>query len=223
MANGIMPPAQIRHYSALAENLATARYTRPMNKFHFWWRYLRRKTPWDTNITPPEIVALVDRLPVGTALDLGCGTGTNVIYLAQRGWRALGVDFVPSAIHAARRKARKAGVEAFAQFRVGDVSKLSWLDETSAYVPFSFVLDIGCLHALTEAGQHAYAAHLARLTERGAVYALYAHQRRDQTHFGFTTEHVRALFQPNFELISATLGTDTNSGRSSAWYELRRR
>ncbi|MCS6870234.1 MAG: class I SAM-dependent methyltransferase [Anaerolineae bacterium] len=192
-----------------------------MNRLRFWWRYLRRNTPWDTNITPPEIVALADRLPVGTALDLGCGTGTNVIYLAQRGWRAVGVDFAPNAIGIARRKARKAGVEAFAKFYVADVTKLSAL-ERSVYAPFTFAMDIGCLHALSPEQQRAYAAQLARLTARGATYALYAHQRRNQAHFSFTPEHVKSLFEPHFTLISATHGTDTSSGLSSAWYELQR-
>jgi SAM-dependent methyltransferase len=192
-----------------------------MSRLRFWWRYLRRNTPWDTNITPPEIVALAERLPIGSALDLGCGTGTNVIYLARRGWRAIGVDFAPNAIGAARRKARRAGVSAFAQFYVADVTELSWL-ESSVCAPFTFAMDIGCLHALSPDGQRAYAAQLARLTAHGATYALYAHQRRTQTHFDFTPEHVARLFEPNFALISATLGTDTSSGHRSAWYELRR-
>lgn len=192
-----------------------------MKRFRFWWRYLRGNTPWDTNITPPEIVALVERLPVGSALDLGCGTGTNVIYLARHGWRAVGVDFAPNAISAARRKARRAAVSAFAKFYVADVTKLDWL-EGSVYAPFTFAMDIGCLHALSPEEQRTYAAQLARLTAHGATYALYAHQRRNQTHFDFTPEHVENLFKPNFALISATLGTDTSSGHRSAWYELRR-
>ena len=40
----------------------------------------------------------------GRALDLGCGTGTNAIWLAQHGWTAVGVDFSALAIESARRK-----------------------------------------------------------------------------------------------------------------------
>ncbi|MFQ3535954.1 MAG: class I SAM-dependent methyltransferase [Aggregatilineales bacterium] len=192
-----------------------------MSQLKFWWRYLRRNTPWDTNITPPEIVMLADRLQIGTALDLGCGTGTNVIYLAQRGWRAVGVDFAPNAIGMARRKARRARVDAFAQFYVGDVTQLGWL-ERSVHAPFTFALDIGCLHALSPQQQRAYAAQLARLTAQGATYALYVHQCRNQTDFAFTPEYVGALFEPRFVLVSAAHGTDTTSGHTSAWYELRR-
>ncbi len=195
--------------------------TNRFKRLRFWWRYLRRNTPWDTNRTPPEIVALAERLPVGTALDLGCGTGTNVIYLARRGWRALGVDFAPNAIAMARRKARRAGVEAFAQFYVADVTRLAWL-EASVYAPFTFAMDIGCLHALSAEEQRAYVAQLARLTAPEATYALYAHQRRHQSEFAFTPEYVRALFAPHFALLSAAEGVDSSSGYRSAWYELRR-
>ncbi|NJL93940.1 MAG: methyltransferase domain-containing protein [Anaerolineae bacterium] len=75
----------------------------------FWMRYLRGKTPWDTNITPPEVVRLVaeGRTPPGRALDLGCGTGTNALYLARQGWQADGVDFIGQAVRAARRKAAR--------------------------------------------------------------------------------------------------------------------
>jgi len=40
---------------------------------------------WDTSITPPEVVAVIEgdtAIPSGRALDLGCGSGRNVIYLA---------------------------------------------------------------------------------------------------------------------------------------------
>jgi methylase of polypeptide subunit release factors len=75
--------------------------------------YLLGFKPWDSGVPPPELVAVVegkDSLAPGKALDLGCGTGTNCIYMARHGWEATGVDFVPRAISAATRKAVVAGV-----------------------------------------------------------------------------------------------------------------
>ncbi len=45
------------------------------------WMYWRGKPRWDTGITPPEVVQLVEaeHFPPGRALDIGCGTGTNVV------------------------------------------------------------------------------------------------------------------------------------------------
>ncbi len=77
-----------------------------------WWDlvYWLKKTPWDTGITPPEIVAMIDsgKVSIGRALDLGCGTGTNAIYLAQKGFAVTGIDISRRAISLAKRKARSA-------------------------------------------------------------------------------------------------------------------
>ena len=71
------------------------------SRWKFEWRYWRGTTPWDTNITPPEVKEFIAAAPPGKALDLGCGTGTNAITLAQHGWQATGVDFAPKAIRTA--------------------------------------------------------------------------------------------------------------------------
>ena len=76
--------------------------------FSLW--YFRRP-PWDSGITPPELLEYLESRPAaGRAIDLGCGTGTNVITMARMGWQVTGVDFVPKAIDLAREKARKAGL-----------------------------------------------------------------------------------------------------------------
>ncbi|TMK17193.1 MAG: methyltransferase domain-containing protein [Actinobacteria bacterium] len=70
------------------------------------WMYRTGRTPWDTGVTPPEVVDLIEgpaAVAAGRALDLGCGTGTNVRYLAQHGWEATGVDAVPAGSTVRRR------------------------------------------------------------------------------------------------------------------------
>jgi SAM-dependent methyltransferase len=72
-----------------------------------------------------DVVALVEGptpLPRGRALDLGCGTATDSIYLAQHGWDVTGVDMVPEALAIARRHAAAAGVAP--HFVEGDVTRL---------------------------------------------------------------------------------------------------
>ena len=130
-------------------------------------RYLLGRPPWDTEVTPPEVVELVEGegLPPGRALDLGCGTGTNCIYLARHGWEVVGVDFSVLAVYQARRKARRAGVDC--QFYRGDVTDLAFLAD-----PFDLALDIGCLHSLPPEGGERYAAEVARLVRPGGLYLL---------------------------------------------------
>src|SRR5215212_4846868 len=96
-------------------------FSRLFMRLFFHWRYFTAKTPWDTNVTPPEVVQLVEReqYQTGRALDLGCGTGTNAIYLAKHGFDTLGVDYVASAIETARHKAQAQNVRV--EFRAADV------------------------------------------------------------------------------------------------------
>lgn len=191
-----------------------------MHWYHFWQRYRQGQAPWDTGVTPPEIMALLEELPAGRALDLGCGTGTNVLTYAQRGWQAVGVDFIRQAIHMAERKARAAGLAAAqARFYVGDVTRLDFL-----HGPFDLVTDVGCLHGIAPTGRTAYAAELRRLTAPGAVFMLYAflpvYIRGDVR--GLTEAQVESLFAPAFRLESARVGTDSVAGGGSGWYRLRR-
>jgi SAM-dependent methyltransferase len=77
---------------------------------------------WDTTEPRPELAGLLQGRRPGRALDLGCGTGTDAIYLASHGWEVTGVDFVPEAITTARTRARAAG--STANFVAGDVTRL---------------------------------------------------------------------------------------------------
>jgi SAM-dependent methyltransferase len=174
------------------------------------WYWLPRRPRWDTGVSPPELERFVASHPPGRALDLGCGTGTNAVYLARHGWTAVGVDFVSRAIAKARRRARDAGVSC--TFVVADVTKLE-IDG-----PFDLAFDLGCLHAIPVTGRAGYAAGLARVVRAGGTYLLYAFAPGGPT-FGISREDVRATFADAFEIVSVEEG----KGIPSAWYTLVRR
>jgi len=175
------------------------------------WYWLPGRRRWDTGITPPELVRFVGSAPAGRALDLGCGTGTNVVYLAQHGWDAVGVDFAPRAVAKARERARRAGVAA--RFYVGDVTRLGFLTG-----PFDMALDIGCLHSLATRDRPRYAMELARLVRRGGTYLLYAFAPGGRV-AGLARADVGDVFGGSFDVVSVEQG----SGPPSAWYTLVRR
>jgi SAM-dependent methyltransferase len=132
--------------------------------FALW--YLRRP-PWDSGITPPELLDFLKDLPAGRAIDLGCGTGTNAITMARMGWKVTGVDFTSSAIAKARRKVSQAGV--IVDLRVGDVTRVDGIEG-----PFDFTLDLGCFHSLSTEEKAAYQQQLARLLKPGGFWFMYA-------------------------------------------------
>lgn len=178
------------------------------------WFYLRGKPPWDTGITPPEVIALVERehFPPGRALDIGCGTGTNVIYLAQHGFTVTGIDLIPRAIRQARAKADEAHVRV-------DLRVASVLEPLALGAPFDFVLDIGCFHSFDPAARRRYAANLARWTRAGSHYLLYAFfpRARAGRTFGVDPLEVAETFTPEFRLVSTTVDKN-NPEQDSAWY-----
>ena len=196
-------------------------YSLPIMKWGrllFWLAYLRGRMPWDTNITPPELVRAIrpGALPPGRALDLGCGTGTNVIYLARHGWEAVGVDFVGKATRQARRKAQAAGVTA--HFYTGDVTRLEKTPALNG--DFDLVLDIGCLHSLAPEGQTRYAAGLVNRLHPNGTYLLYAWGPRSfhGHNVGISQAQIEALFAPHLRVAQVEQGKD--GGAPSAWYRL---
>jgi methylase of polypeptide subunit release factors len=106
--------------------------------FHYWYF---GQPPWDTGVSPPELLDFIQNHKPGRAIDIGCGTGTNVITLANAGWEVLGVDFAPRAVKLARQKAEQAGVQA--QFLIRDATKLKGIEG-----PFELAFDLGCFHSL---------------------------------------------------------------------------
>ncbi|SDJ84760.1 Methyltransferase domain-containing protein [Nocardioides sp. YR527] len=74
-------------------------------------RYAGEEKVWSGNPNP-QLVAEVSELTPGTALDVGCGEGGDVIWLAQQGWTMTGADFSANGLARARRHAEEAGVAA---------------------------------------------------------------------------------------------------------------
>ena len=88
----------------------------------FWeQRYASNERVWSGRANP-TLVDIAQTLTPGRSLDLGCGEGGDAIWLAQRGWRATGVDISPSAIAHARAAAEALGLGPdSARFEVGDL------------------------------------------------------------------------------------------------------
>ena len=89
----------------------------------FWEeRYAGADRVWSgrVNRVLSDVAAM---LPAGRALDLGCGEGADVIWLAREGWTATGVDISPSAVRRAAHAAAAAGLTPDqARFVAGDLS-----------------------------------------------------------------------------------------------------
>jgi len=180
-----------------------------MNHFTSNLRYLR-KPPWDSGKTPPELLEFIAHHPAGRAIDLGCGTGTNLVTLAQNGWEVTGVDVAFLALLKAHKKAKTANLQVGLKLR--DVSKLRGIRG-----PFDLAIDMGCFHNLFEK-QRDYLARLDEILAPGGYWLLYAHllpaDGTPTTHGLAPTDLASA--ESRFDLVWRKDSLD-KIGRDSVW------
>jgi SAM-dependent methyltransferase len=127
--------------------------------------YAAGQLPWDTGVPDEELVAAVERglVAPGRTLEIGCGTGTNALWLAQRGFEVVGVDVAPLAIEAARKKT-PAGARC--EFAV-----LDFLAGEPPRAPYDFVFDRGCFHIFDDHETRArFASRVAALLAPGGQW-----------------------------------------------------
>jgi len=176
--------------------------------FNFWYF---RNPPWDSGISPPELLEIIQTHPTGKAIDLGCGTGTNVITLAYAGWQVTGVDFALPAIRMAKNKAKKSGIQA--NLMVGDVTKLDHIRG-----PFDLALDLGCFHGLTQQGKQDYLTQLDRLLAPNGFWLMYGFINPNPTQSSSGLDEADlSLISTQLILLSRRDGYDKRE-RTSAWF-----
>ena len=180
-------------------------------------------TPWDTEITPPEVKAFWEYHSCqqgSLALDLGCGTGTNVNYLRSLGMNVIGVDLSGLAI---LRAQCKLGVQD-GSWRIvqADVCKLPFQN-----IGASYILDIGCLHRISTDLRRDYAAGVVANLRPGGYYQLFAFDRMAAetkrpgiADRGMLPNEVDSLFSPYLTTVSVIYGRP--SRQTCRWYLLRK-
>ncbi|MGA9755787.1 MAG: methyltransferase domain-containing protein [Desulfobaccales bacterium] len=110
---------------------------------NFQKRYESGDTPWDIGRPDFNLIQTVSAMALAPckALDIGCGTGDDSIWLSQKDFYVIGIDNSEIAIEKAREKAAKAKVQC--TFMVID-----FLTSKIAGAPFGFAFDRGCFHTL---------------------------------------------------------------------------
>ena len=162
-------------------------------------RYQIGDVPWDTGQPSSELQRVLQThaiLPC-RALDLGSGTGTNSVWLAQQGFDATGLDIAPLAIDRAQARAIAAGVGA--KFVVADVLAPPDLGE-----PFGFFFDRGCYHAIRRQNPRGFAPAVASLLAPGAFGLVLAGNAREPHEQGppvVTEEQIREELGGSFQIV----------------------
>ena len=182
------------------------------------------QAPWDTGRPQPAIVKLAEAGQIrGSVLDVGCGTGENLLYLAARGHEAWGIDFVPVAIERAKAKAAQRGIDA--HFLVANALELHKLGRQ-----FDTVIDCGLFHTFADEERPVFVRGLAEVLRPGGLLHLLCFSDEEPGTEGprrISQQEIRDAFQDgwkvqrieptSFESIPRPDGPKFSPGGPKAW------
>ena len=128
--------------------------------------YAAGQLPWDTGEPEPLLVEFVRSGAVKPCrtLEVGSGTGTNSIWMAEQGFDVLGLDIAPLAVEKANAKISQRDLRC--RFAASD-----FLAAPAPEGPFQFAFDRGCFHVFDDpAVRERFAAQVAAALEPGGIW-----------------------------------------------------
>ena len=164
--------------------------------------YKEGSTPWDIGKPDLNLVHTVTTAPIAPckALEIGCGTGDNAIWLAEQKFDVIGIDASEIAIDKARERAAKANVTC--TFTV-----LNILKSDVEGSPFAFAFDRGCFHTVDSASERKTFAEQVNhhLAENGLWLSLIGNADEKRAGAGppqLTAGDIASAAEPYFEILS---------------------
>lgn len=160
--------------------------------------YVTGRTPWDSGVPSAELMRTIEEgdLRGRSILELGCGTGTNAIELARRGYQVTAVDLIDVPIQKARQKAKTAGVKV--DFRSGDLTRIDLGG------PYDCLFDLGLYHGIRNRNLRGFLSTLERVSRVGTRWLSLAGSAKETLPEGppvVTEEEFRAELEPMFEIL----------------------
>lgn len=180
---------------------------------------------WDKDFPSSHLKAAVEGgvIKPGRAVVLGCGTGTNAVYLATQGFDVTAIDIAPTALNLAEEKAAKANVKV--RWLLGDV-----LAPPAALETFDFIFDRGCYHGVRRNNAEGYVKTVKRLSRPGTHLLILAGSANQQRRYGpprVREEELRSDFSSGFDFVRLDLvhfdSADPQRRGALAWSALLRR
>ncbi|AEG60316.1 class I SAM-dependent methyltransferase [Desulforamulus ruminis] len=129
-------------------------------------RYKAGDTPWAIGKPDFNLIQTVTAMDIKPckALDIGCGTGDNSIWLAQKNFAVIGIDTSDVAIQKAIEEVSKGNVKC--TFMVFD-----FLTNKMEEAPFGFAFDRGCFHSLnSDEERKSFAKNVAAHLEKDGLW-----------------------------------------------------
>ena len=173
---------------------------------HFKGMYESHDTPWDIGQPDFNLIQIVNKTPVRPckAVDIGCGTGDNAIWLAQQGFDVVGIDTSAVAIEKAKEKVSSANAKC--TFLLGNILK-----SRIEGAPFGFIFDRGLFHVFeTDEERKKLAENVHRHLEEGGLWlSLIGNADEQRNTPGPPQRSARDIVnavEPCFEILSLVSG-----------------
>jgi 2-polyprenyl-3-methyl-5-hydroxy-6-metoxy-1,4-benzoquinol methylase len=130
-------------------------------------RHNLAEIPWHSDEPDQEIIDLIEnkKIKPNLVLDIGCGAGTDAIYLASKGCKVTAIDVSHEAIRIAREMAEKAGVEI--NFIAGNFLDVEFDNES-----FDFINDRGFFHHIDPSDREKVAIKIDNVLKSNGYYYL---------------------------------------------------
>lgn len=161
-------------------------------RYRFFHSY-KQDPPWDTNISPPELFDFLQSHPTGRALDIGCGTGTNLVTIAEMGWQVDGIDYIYKAVRTARQKIGNRNLSINVYY--GDFLSQNYLEG-----PYNLILDMGCYQSLPDVDKRIYEKKILALLAHDGCFYLNGFLQVHKSRRGIRQEDIKALSE-QFRLV----------------------
>lgn len=203
----------------------TGEPSRPTDAASWNQRYIDENLPWDTGEADPHLGEVIGAhgIQPGKALEIGCGTGTNTIWLARQGFEMTGLDLAPTAI--ARAKEKVAAAEVDCQLFAADI-----LTDEVPGAPYPFVYDRGVFHVFDSAEDRSrFAARIAKLlAPAGLWHSLVGSTDgppRDSGPPRRSAFEITQAVEPHFEILelNSTVFHPDRANPARAWILVARR
>ncbi|AQS58837.1 class I SAM-dependent methyltransferase [Desulforamulus ferrireducens] len=169
-------------------------------------RYKAGNTPWDIGRPESNLIQTVTAMDIKPckALEIGCGTGTNSLWLAQQNFDVVGIDTSEMAIQQAMEKAAQDNIKC--TFVVSDI-----FTNKIAGAPFGFAFDRGCFHSFnTDEERMNFAEKVASLLEKDGLWLSLLGNADEKRPFPGppqrTARDIVNSVEPYFEILSLVSG-----------------
>ncbi len=161
-------------------------------------QYSLAQIPWHADKPDLEFIELLEsgKIKPCQTLDVGCGAGTDAIYLASKGFNVTAIDISHEAIRIARRRARKAGLSV--NFIAGDFLKVEFDNES-----LDFINDRGCFHHMNPLRREDFAAKISSVLNSPGYYYLRCwsdKQERRGGAYSISKDIIHSIFSKYFDV-----------------------